>query len=137
MLNFLFIYNTPPQFLHCLPAAFQFRSEWKTVRILIRWKIRREIFFESAKMSSSFICLLRKISGGYRGVFTDTPPPPFPHFYISYENEIIWSPAVRPNYFIFMGYFFKKGIKSAKCPPPPPIPLYIRTPFPEILDPPL
>ena len=43
------------------------------------------------------------------------PPPRLPLFYMSYENEIIWS--LRQNYFIFMGYS-RKWDQISKATPP-------------------
>ena len=62
--------------------------------------------------------------GGFRGLRLGPPLP-----------TLVFKYPMRPNYFIFMGYFWKKMRKNQQSKPP--IPLYIQTPFPEILDLPL
>ena len=37
MLNYIFMYYTPPQFLPCPVVSMYFQSKWGTVWILIRW----------------------------------------------------------------------------------------------------
>ena len=67
-------------------------------------------------------------SGGSRwGSGGSLEPAPSPRLQLSHENEIIWS---HENHRIFK----KSEIKSEKRSPTP---LYIWTPFTEILEPPL
>ena len=88
------------------------------------------------------LSLNSKFSGGSRGAsggYSNPPPPPPVFFkYPIKVKEFGLSKTklfhFETNLFNFHGIFKKLDIKSAKRTP---ILLYIRTPFPEILDPPL
>ena len=69
-----------------------------------------------------------RIQRRLRGFAWTPPPPPFLNIIWKWNNLV----SVRPNCFIFMGISkIEQKAKRAH------IPLYIWTPFPEILDPPL